>query len=57
MKVYIDIMLIKSINGKDHVNDLDRVFFIRRIYKVKLKPKKCVVAITAEKFLGFIVNQ
>ena len=56
MEVYIDDMLVKSTTAKLHIAQLSEEFQILRNYNTKLNPAKCAFGVSAEKFLGFIVN-
>ena len=56
MEVYIDDMLVKSVKAGLHVNHLAKAFRVLKDYKMKLNPTKCAFGVSAEKFLGFIVN-
>ena len=56
MEVYIDDMLVKSTTSDLHIAHLTEVFQILRSYNMKLNPAKCAFGVSAEKFLGFIVN-
>ena len=56
MEVYIDDMLVKSTIAELHIAHLSEAFQILRNYNVKLNPAKCAFGVSAEKFLGFIVN-
>ena len=56
MEVYIDDMLVKSTNAELHIAHLSEVFQILREYNIKLNLAKCAFGVSAEKFLGFIVN-
>ena len=56
MEVYIDDMLVKSTTAKLHIAQLSEEFQILRNYNMKLNPAKCAFGVSAEKFLGFIVN-
>ena len=56
MEVYIDDMLVKSTTAELHVAHLSEAFQILRNYNMKLNPAKCAFGVSAEKFLGFIVN-
>ena len=56
MEVYIDDMLVKSTAAELHIAHLSEAFQILREYNMKLNPAKCVFGVSAEKFLGFIVN-
>ena len=56
MEVYIDDMLVKSTIAELHIAHLSETFQILRNYNMKLNPAKCAFGVSAEKFLGFIVN-
>ncbi|XP_074324060.1 uncharacterized protein LOC141660982 [Apium graveolens] len=56
MESYVDDMLVKSKEARDHVRHLAEMFQILREYRMKLNPQKCVFGIESGKFLGFIVN-
>ena len=56
IEVYIDDMLVKSVKAKLHVNHLAEAFQVLKDYKMKLNPTKCAFGVSAEKFLGFIIN-
>ena len=56
MEVYIDDMLVKSTTAELHIAHLSEAFQILREYNMKLNPAKCASGVSAEKFLGFIVN-
>ena len=56
MEVYIDDMLVKSTTAELHIAHLFEAFQILRKYNMKLNPAKCAFRVSAEKFLGFIVN-
>ena len=57
VEVYIDDMVVKSIKGTDHVEDLRKVFEILRRHNLKLNATKCAFGIGSGKFLGFLVTQ
>ena len=57
MEVYIDDMLVKSTTTELHIAHLSEAFQILRSYNMKLNPAKCAFGVSAEKFLGFIVNR
>jgi hypothetical protein len=57
MEVYVDDMLVKSLNVGDHVMDLAETFETLRRYQMKLNPQKCVFGVAFGKFLGFMVSQ
>ena len=56
MEVYIDAMLVKSTTAELHIAHLVEAFLILKEYNMKLNPAKCAFGVSAEKFLGFIVN-
>ncbi|XP_017224963.1 uncharacterized protein LOC108201178 [Daucus carota subsp. sativus] len=57
MEVYIDDMVVKSLNAEDHVKHLEEVFDILRQYNMKLNPQKCNFAVSSGKFLGHMVTR
>ena len=56
MEVYIDDMLVKSTTAELHIAHMTEAFQILKEYNMKLNPAKCTFGVSAEKFLGFIVN-
>ena len=56
MEVYIYDMLVKSTTTELHIGHLSEAFQILRKYNMKLNLAKCAFGVSAEKFLGFIVN-
>ena len=56
MDVCIDDMLVKSTTAELHIAHLSEAFQILRNYNMKLNPAKCAFGVSAEQFLGFIVN-
>jgi hypothetical protein len=57
VEVYIDDMVVKSVKGTDHVEDLEQVFGILRRHNLKLNASKCAFGVGSGKFLGFMVTQ
>ena len=57
MQVYVDDMLVKSIQEDDHLSDLQETFDTLRTYNMKLNLSKCAFGVTTGKFLGFMVSQ
>jgi len=55
MEEYIVDMLVKSIIFKQHLLNLEEIFFVLDYYQMKLNPFKYVFAIKKEKLLGFLV--
>ncbi|KAL2471515.1 Ribonuclease H [Abeliophyllum distichum] len=57
MEVYVDDMLVKSLNAKDHIGHLRGMFEVLRKYHMKLNPLKYTFGVASRKFLGYMVNQ
>ena len=57
VEVYVDDMLVKSIDEGSHLDDLQETFETLRRYKMKLNPSKCAFGVSSGKFLGFMVLQ
>ena len=53
--IYRD-MLVKSVKVELHVAHLTESFQVLKNYNMKYNPTKCAFGVSAEKFLGFIVN-
>ena len=57
VEVYVDNMLVKSLDEKKHLDDLQETFDTFRLYNMKLNPSKCAFGVLSWKFLGFMVSQ
>jgi hypothetical protein len=57
VEVYIDDMLIKSLQEEDHAADLLQVFKILRGSCLRLNASKCTFDVSSGKFLGHIVSR
>ena len=57
MEVYVDDMLVTSMEAKTHLKDLQEAFDTLRRNKMKLNPTKCLFGVSSVKFLGFVVSQ
>ncbi|KAK4406631.1 hypothetical protein Sango_0669600 [Sesamum angolense] len=57
MEVYVDDMLAKSKEARNHVKDLEETFLVLRKYRLKLNPGKCAFGVSGGRFLGFMVIQ
>ena len=57
MEVYVDDMLVKSIEAGEHIKDLQEAFATLRKHQMKLNPTKCAFGVALGKFLGFMVTQ
>ena len=57
VEVYMDDMLVNSMDEEKHLEDLQETFETLRRYKMKLDPSKCAFGVSSGKFLGFMVSQ
>ena len=57
VEVYVNDMLIKSKEEKDHLDDLKEMFNTLRQYSMKLNSSKCAFEVSSGKFLEFMVSQ
>src|ERR1041385_3186945 len=55
--VYVDDLVVKSMQGSTLLDDLREKFANLRAYQIKLNPKKCVFGVLAGKLLGFLVSE
>ncbi|KAH9698780.1 protein kinase domain-containing protein [Citrus sinensis] len=56
MEVYVDDMITKSREPRDHVKHLEETFELLRRYEMKLNPEKCAFRVSSGKFLGYLVS-
>ena len=57
VEVYVDDMLVKSLDEERHLDDLQETFDTLRQHQMKLNPNKCAFGVSSGKFLGFMVSQ
>lgn len=57
MEVYIDDMLVKSLQAHNHIAHLEEAFDILRRHRMMLNPSKCIFGVSFGKFLGFLVTK
>jgi hypothetical protein len=57
LEVYIDDIVIKSAGLDSHLAILRLAFEKMTQYGLKMNPLKCAFAVTAGKFLGFIIHE
>src|SRR3954463_5306597 len=55
--VYVDDLVVKSMQGSTLLADLRKTFANLRTYKIKVNPEKCVFGVPAGKLLGFLVSE
>ncbi|XP_077244859.1 uncharacterized protein LOC143884896 isoform X2 [Tasmannia lanceolata] len=57
VEVYVDDMIVKAKERKDHIPNLKKFFERILKYQLRLNPSKCVFGVTSGKLLGFMVSQ
>ena len=57
VEVYVNDMLVKSLDEDKHLDDLKETFDTLRRHQMKLNPSKCAFGVSSGKFLGFMVSQ
>ena len=56
VEVYVNDVIVKSINKESHAADLEKVFKILKTFNMKMNPDKCTFGVTGGKFLGCMVS-
>ncbi|XP_009602961.1 uncharacterized protein [Nicotiana tomentosiformis] len=56
IEVYIDDILVKSVQAGDHIQHLSDTFQILRKFNMKLNPEKYAFGVASGKFWGFLVS-
>ncbi|XP_057444129.1 uncharacterized protein LOC130736305 [Lotus japonicus] len=56
VEVYVDDMIMKSVLGSSHHEDLTEDFGMLRKHNMRLNPEKCSFGIQGGKFLGFMIT-
>jgi hypothetical protein len=56
VEVYIDDMLIKSVEKEEHLRDLREVLGILRKDRLRFKASKCIFGVNSGKFLGHMIS-
>jgi hypothetical protein len=57
VEIYIDDVVIKSLNHDSHLKDVKRILECTRKHGLKMNPNKCAFGVSAGKFLGFLVHE
>lgn len=57
MEVYIDDMLVKYFDAKDHINHLQQAFDLLRNYNMKLNLDKCFFGVQSGKFMSYLISK
>jgi hypothetical protein len=56
-EIYIDDVVIKSLNHGSHLEDVKRTLECTRKHGLKMNPNKCAFGVSAGEFLGFLVHE
>ena len=56
MEVYVDDILMKSVEEGKHLDNLQETFDTLRQYRMKLNPSKCTFGVSSGKFLEYMVS-
>lgn len=56
IEVYMDSMIIESIQATNHTEDLQNTFELLKKYKMRLNPEKCAFGVMSVKFLEFMMQ-
>ena len=56
MEIYVDDMLVRSMDSVGHTNDLYEAFKTLKQYGMKLNPTKCAFGVSSKKFLSYMVS-
>ena len=57
VEVYVDDIIVKRPNARQHSADLAEVFEALRTYNIRLNPEKCTFGVDGGKFLGLMLIQ
>lgn len=57
LEVYVDNMLAKSKQCRNHTKDLREIFEVLKKYRKRLNPKKCIFGVESGKFLSFLITK
>ncbi|GKV48039.1 hypothetical protein SLEP1_g54877 [Rubroshorea leprosula] len=57
IEVYVDDMIVTSVQAEDHIDDLNETFQNLHRVQMKLNPMTCTFAIESGKFLGYVVSK
>ena len=57
VEVYVDDMLVKSLDEEKHLDDLQETFDTLRRHQMKSNSSHCALGVSSGKFLGFMVSQ
>jgi hypothetical protein len=57
VEIYIDDVVIKSVNHGSHLEDIKRTLECTRKHGLKMNPNKCAFGVSAGEFLGFLVHE
>jgi hypothetical protein len=57
ISAYVDDVVVRSMKGEDHIQDLRETFANLRWHGLKLNPEKCVFGVRRGKLLGCMITE
>jgi hypothetical protein len=57
VEIYIDDVVIKSLDHESHLDDVSKTLGCTRKHGLKMNPNKCAFGVSAGEFLGFLVHE
>jgi hypothetical protein len=57
VEIYIDDVVVKSKNNREHLADLRKTLECTRKHGLKMNPNKCAFGVSAGQFLGFLIHK
>jgi hypothetical protein len=57
MEIYIDDVVIKSLDHELHLDDVRKTLECTRKHGLKMNPNKCAFGVSAGEFLEFLVHK
>jgi hypothetical protein len=57
VEIYIDDVVIKSLNHESHLDEVRKTLECTRKHGLKMNPNKCAFGVSAREFLGFLLHE
>ena len=57
IELYIDDVVVKSVDFKEHLENLEQAFLWMRKHSLKINLAMCAFGVCTRNFLGFLVHQ
>jgi hypothetical protein len=57
VEIYIDDVVIKSLNHESHLDEVRKTLECTRKHGLKMNPNKCAFVVSAEELLGFLLHE